>query len=342
MNNKIYFGADLGMGAFKGWGPKGGAQVLSLVSSNGAQRLGESFGASSKRARPIEVTSEYGSYFVGDNAHDYGVPIQNMAFDRLAGTSEIRSIFYAGLHQYQKQHGVFDRPLSLMVGLPFQMLIGSMAKEYKSAVKKWMVGVHEFDADGVHYKVEVADALLKPQAMGILFDYTYDENGILDPNKANLWVEETAGLSIGRKTIEFMLTRENNNEDLNRFTGGVDMGVTRLLEGINRQYEIKLSMERPYTLGELDMKLRNRKIDKEVMKRAMEDWMQQISGAIDERWGQYYRRFSAVIVVGGGAELLRPHINTLLRGNVIVPDNTVEAISRGMYKMALRNASKRQ
>lgn len=339
MNNKIYFGADLGMGAFKGWGPKGGAQVLSLVSSNGAQRLEDSFVSSSKRVRPIEVSSEYGSYFVGDNAHDYGVPIQNMAFDRLAGTSEIRSIFYAGLHQYQKQHGVFDRPLSLMVGLPFQMLMGSMSKEYKAAVKKWMVGAHEFNADGVHYKVEVADAVLKPQAMGILFDHTYDENGILDPGKANLWVEETAGLSFGRKTIEFMLTRDN--DDVDRFTGGIDMGVTRLLEGINRQYEMKLGMERPYTLGELDMKLRNRKIDKEVMKRAMEDWIQQISGAIDERWGQYYRRFSAVIVVGGGAELLRPHIHTLLRGNVIVPDNAVEAISRGMYKMALKYASKR-
>lgn len=181
--------------------------------------------------------------------------------------------------------------------------------------------------------------MLKPQAMGILFDHTYDENGILDPGKANLWVEETAGLSFGRKTIEFMLTRDN--DDVDRFTGGIDMGVTRLLEGINRQYEMKLGMERPYTLGELDMKLRNRKIDKEVMKRAMEDWIQQISGAIDERWGQYYRRFSAVIVVGGGAELLRPHINTLLRGNVIVPDNAVEAISRGMYKMALKYASKR-
>lgn len=337
-DNFIYFGADMGMGAWKGWGPKGGAQVLSLVSSNGTFQMDE-FTGGRRKTRPVHVQSAFGSFFVGDNAHDYGVPMQNMAFDRLTDTSEIRSIFYAGLHRYQALYGAFDRPLSLMVGLPFQMLMGPLAKEYKAAVKKWMIGRHEFIADGVQYRVEITEATLKPQAMGILFDYTYDDNGILDPDKASLWVDETAGLSIGRKTIEFMLTREN--DDVDRFTGGVDMGVTRLLEDINRQYEIKLNCERPYTLGELDMKLRNKRVDKDVLERALQDWVQRVRGAIDDRWGEYYRRFTAVLVVGGGAELLRHHIPTLLRGKAIVLDDPVGAISHGMYKMALRYKSKK-
>lgn len=337
-NELIYLGEDLGMGANKLWGPKGGVQVLSLVSSNGAQHLDDAFGSRGKR-RPIEVRSDYGSFYVGDNAHDYGIPMQNMAFDRLAGTSEIRSIVYAGLGRYQAEHGKFDRPLSLMVGLPFQMLTGSMSKEYKASVKKWLVGKHEWTADGVSFNVEVAEANLKPQAMGILFDYTYNDDGMLIPDKAKYWVDETAGLSLGRKTIEFMLTREN--DDVDRFTGGIEMGVTRLLEDINRLYEIKLNCEKPYTLGELDMKLRNNRIDKELLNRALGDWMQRVSGAIEDRWGQYYRRFAAVLVVGGGAELLKPYIPQMLRGSAIVLDQPVTAISHGLYKMALKFKNKK-
>jgi len=336
MSDYIYLGEDLGMGANKLFGAQGGVQVLSLVSSNGSQHLEEASlgGRSSAKKRPMEVRSEYGSFFVGDNAHDYGTPMQNMAFDRLAGTSEIRSIFYAGLSKYQMEHGKFDRPLSLMVGLPFQMLMGNTAKEYKAAVKRWILGKHTWSVDAEKFEIEVVEAILKPQAQGILFDYTYDDQGILDPNKAKYWLDETAGLSLGRKTIEFMLTREN--DDIDRFTGGIEMGVTRLLEDINRRYEVLLDCERPYSLGELDMKLRNKRIDKDLLKLALEDWKDRVAGAIEDRWGQYYRRFSAVLVVGGGAELLRNYIPQMLRGKAIVLDEPVMSISHGLYKMALK------
>jgi len=330
MTTVNYFGEDLGMGANKLYGAQGGVQVLSQVSANGTQHLAENIlGARSKR-RPTEIKSEYGSFYVGENAHDYGVPMENQDFDRLTGTSEIHSLFYAALSKYQLEYGAFKGPLSLMVGLPLQMLIGSNAKEYKSAVKKWMMGSHKWTADGESYQVEVTEIALKPQAMGALFDYTYFHNGEMarDAAKIRLWTDETAALSIGFNTIEFLLTREN--DDIARFTGGVTMGVRRLLEEVNRRYD------NLFTLGELDMRLRTKRIDKDILKPAMEIWSQQVTGAIENRWGQYFKRFAAVLVVGGGAELLRPYLEDKFKGKAIVLDEPVMAISHGLYKMALK------
>ena len=341
-NENIYAGADMGMGAIKFWGPKGGVQVLSLVSSNGMARFDDLItGAAEKKSKqkPMEVISKFGSFYVGDNAHDYGDPLQNLAFERLAGTSEIHSIFFAALTRYQIEYGKFNKPLSLMVGLPFQMMLGATSKEYKIAVKKWMIGTHEWSADGVSYCVEVAEVNLKPQAQGIMFDYTYNIEGIMIPDRARYWVDETAGLSIGRKTIEFMLTRENS--DIDRFTGGIEIGVTRLLEDLNRRYEVQLGCEKPYTLGELDMKLRNKRVEKEMLKLALDDYSQRVSGAIEDRWGKYYKRFAAVLVVGGGAELLKTYMPQMLSSKAIVLDEPVMAISRGLYKMALKFKDKK-
>lgn len=330
MSKMIYLGEDLGMGANKLFGADGGVQVLSQVSANGTQHLAENIMGTRAKRKPLEIKSEFGSFYVGENAHDYGVPMENQDFDRLTGTSEIRSLFYAALTKYQTEYGTFDGPLSLMVGLPLQMLIGTNAREYKSAVKKWMVGQHEWTADNVGYEVEVAEINLKPQAMGALFDYTYFHNGEMthDPAKIRLWTDETAALSIGFNTIEFLLTREN--DDIARFTGGVTMGVRRLLEEVNRRYE------NLFTLGELDMRLRTKRIDKDILKASMEIWSQQVTGAIENRWGQYFKRFAAVLVVGGGAQLLGSYLEAKFKGKAIVLDEPVMAISHGLYKMALK------
>lgn len=330
MNDYIYLGEDLGMGANKLYGSHGGVQVLSQVSMNGTKHLSENLTGSNKKNIPVEIRSEHGSYYVGANAHDFGTPVENLDFDRLTGTPEIRSMFYAALAKYQAEHGRFDRPLSLMVGLPLQMLIGKEAKDYKIAVRKWMTGPHEWTVDEVPFAVDVAEVQLKAQAMGALFDFTYNHEGIVipDPTKLKLWTEETAALSIGFNTIEFLLTREN--ADIDRFTGGVTMGVRRLLEDINHHYD------NLYTLGELDMKLRNKRLEKDVLKRSLENWSQRVTGAIESRWGQFFKRFAAVLVVGGGAELLRPYIDAKFRGKAIVLDEPVMSISHGLYKMALK------
>jgi len=47
----------------------------------------------------------------------------------LIGAPELRALVYGSLAQYQRAYGRFERPLSLMVGLPLQMMIGGEAKD---------------------------------------------------------------------------------------------------------------------------------------------------------------------------------------------------------------------
>jgi hypothetical protein len=324
MDIMISLGLDLGMGALKVYGEHGGCQMLSQVSQNGTTHLVEGvLGLAKKRTRPVDLRFSGGSFFVGAGAHDYGVPVENLDFERLTGTSEIRALLYAALAQYQDMFGPYDAPLSLMVGLPFQMMSGDRAPEFQASVKKWMGGSHEWTADGVSYQVDVARVNLVPQALGALFDYAYSHKGKIIPDRSWALTKETGVLSIGFNTIELLVARER--ADVGRFTGGVQMGVRRLLEDLNP--------DRLWTLGELDMMLRNGDLD---LKRALPNWADRITGAIESRWGRTFQRFEKVLVVGGGAKLLEEYLTARFQGKAVVLDDPVMSISHGLYKMAVK------
>lgn len=324
MNVITSLGLDLGMGALKVYGEQGGSQMLSQVAMNGTQHLVDGLlGMSKRRTRPVELRFEGGSFYVGANAHDFGVPVENLDFERLTGTSEIRALLYAALSQHQAEYGPFDTPLSLLVGLPFQMMSGDQAGEFQAAVKKWMGGEHEWTADGMTHKTQVVRVNLVPQALGALFDFCYDHDGRILRERAWAMTKEVGVLSIGFNTIELLVARER--ADVGRFTGGVQMGVRRLLEDLNQ--------ERLWTLGELDMKLRNGDLD---LKAALPNWADRITGAIEARWGRTFQRFEKILVVGGGAELLRDYLMLKFGGKALVLDEPVMSIAHGLYKMAVK------
>lgn len=324
MNVITSLGLDLGMGALKVYGEQGGSQMLSQVSQNGTQHLVENvLGMSKRRAKPVELRFTGGSFYVGANAHDYGVPVENLDFERLTGTSEIRSLLYAALSQYQRQYGPFDAPLSLLVGLPFQMMSGDNAADFQTAVKSWMGGSHEWTADGLTHEAQVVRVNLVPQALGALFDYCYDHDGQIIRERAWAMTKEVGVLSVGFNTIELLVARER--ADVGRFTGGVQMGVRRLLEDLNP--------DKLWTLGELDMKLRRGDLD---LKAALPNWADRVTGAIEAKWGQTFKRFEKILVVGGGAELLRDYLTVKFKGKAVVLDEPVMSISHGLYKMAVK------
>lgn len=331
MNVIISLGLDLGMGALKIYGEQGGVQMLSQVSQNGTQHLVEGvLGFSKRREKPVELRFEGGSFYVGANAHDYGVPVENLDFERLTGTSEIKALLYAALTQYQAEYGPFYAPISLLVGLPFQMMSGDEAGEFQNAVKRWMGGEHNWTADGLTHQAQVVRVNLVPQALGALFDYCYDHEGMIAPERAWAMTKEVGVLSIGFNTVELLVARER--ADVGRFTGGVQMGVRRLLEDINQ--------DRLRTLGELDMMLRRDRWAtdelKERFKAALPNWADRITGAIESKWGRTFQRFERVLIVGGGAELLRDYVVVKFRGKAVVLDEPVMSISHGLYKMAVK------
>ena len=111
----INFGFDMGMGALKLWSSAGGWQLVSQVASNGHGHLSDGILGLKNRKRPMLISGEFGSFYVGDGAHEHGRPVENLDFDRLTGAPEMRVLLYGALAQYQNEYGPFDESLSLMV-----------------------------------------------------------------------------------------------------------------------------------------------------------------------------------------------------------------------------------
>jgi len=109
-----------------------------------------------------------------------------------------------------------------------------------------------------------------------------------------------------------------------RFTAGQTVGVRRLLELLNPQ--------NAYSLGELDSALRAGRLD---IATALPVWAREVNGEIEKRWGAAIKRFARVIVVGGGALLLKEALIRQFSGKAALPDEPVLSISRGLYKLLL-------
>ena len=340
MNSEfIFLGEDLGMGANKLWGngwdvpgekkgttrfvQGGGLQVVSQVSSNGRGHYQGMLGLKSKR-RPMEIASDFGSFYVGEGAHEHGRPVENLDFERLTGAPEMRALLYGSLAQYQKLYGKFDRPLSLMVGLPLQMMMGADAKAYQAGVKGWLKGSHQFAADGEAMKPEVGQVRLTSQPVGALFDYVLDEDGRIQADRASAMLDEVGVISVGFNTVELLVVKDQGAVE--RFTAGNTLGVRRLLELLNR--------DGLFSLGELDEKVRAGRM-KDELRTALPIWAREVNGEIERRWGQSFKRFVKVIIVGGGALLLKDLLTAQFGVKAHVPNLPVLSIARGLWKLSV-------
>jgi hypothetical protein len=322
MENKFFLlGEDLGMGANKLYGAGGGLQFLSQVAMNGTQHLSGVLGLR-QLLRPLEIKTQYGSFYTGEGAHDYGRPVENLDFDRLTGSPEMMALFYGSLTRYQQQYGPITQPIVMMGGLPLQMMSGDTAKEYANQVRSRFKGMHIWLADGKEEQVQIAEVKLIPQPVAALFDHVLDEDGKFIPNLAGLLKQEVGILSVGFNTLELLVVRDR--APVERFTAGQTVGVRRLLELVNTG--------NMYSLGELDSSLRAGRLD---ITNALPVWAREVNGEIEKRWGTAFKRFARVIVVGGGALLLKEHLTRQFNGKAVLPDNPVQSISRGLYKLLL-------
>lgn len=314
--NIISMGLDAGFGGIKIYSANGGLELLSQVAVNGSGHLQGMLGLKSEK-RPMMVTTSDGDFYVGAKAHDYGRSITNLDFDRLIGSPEMRALVYGAWSRYMQEHGVFEAPLSLMIGLPLQTM-GEDMKEYRKAMKAWMAGPHSWSADGVKYGVTVDRARVTSQPVGALFDYVMDESGKYIAERSKALTEEIGVLSVGFNTLEFMVIENQMAKE--KFTGGEKLGVRRLLELVNQK--------NAYSLGELDVKLRNGDLK---YRDKLPIWAREVNGAIENIWDEALDRFAAVLVVGGGAVLLGEQLK--LRGKGVMVDAPVMSIAHGLYKL---------
>lgn len=318
-----YLGIDAGNGAFKLFGQPGGLEFISQAATNGTQKVISTLGLKRSKA-PLAIRNEGGSFYVGAGAHDFGRPVENLDVDRFNGTPEMHAILHGALTRYQQSYGTFENPLSVVIGLPNEVLTGEQAEQNVENVKHWLRGQHSWTADGEAYSVQIAEVKVASQVTGGLFDYLLNESGGFIPERKKAFTSEVGVITIGFGTVELMVVR--NREIVQRFTSGSTSGVRRLLEIVNGQ---KL-----YSLGELDLQLRAGQLN---IQEALPIWKREVTGVIEKQWGPAWKRFAAVLIMGGGAVLLKDSLPYYFSGRAYIPEKPVEAIARGLYRLTLLN-----
>jgi hypothetical protein len=327
-SNLISLGIDAGNGAFKIFGRSGGLQVLSQVATDSGQRVVSTLGLH-KQKPPLQVVNGHGSFYVGAEAHDYGRPVENLDVDRFNGTPEMAALLHGSLTRYQEKYGQFDAPLMVVTGLPNELLAGEAAPENIENVKRWIKGTHTWQADGNPYAVQIAEVKLASQVTGGLFDYLLNDQGHFIAERKKALTGEAGIISVGFGTVELMVVR--NRTPVQRFTTGTSSGVRRLLEIVNGQ--------RLYSLGEMDLLLRSNELD---LSTALPIWEREVGRVIGDQWGNQWKRFSVVLAVGGGTILLRDSLIYRFGAKVHIPEDPVQSIAHGLYKMALLQQAHRE
>ncbi|MBT7014862.1 MAG: ParM/StbA family protein [Anaerolineae bacterium] len=327
-NDLILLGEDLGMGANKLYGLHGGQQTPSQVSLNGSQKVSQMLGLRSQKP-PLHIATDYGEFYTGAGAHDWGRPVENLDYERLNGSAEMKALFLGSVTRYMRKYGKFDRPLSLTVGMPLEPLTGENAKENVTAVRRWMKGIHEWEADGKSARIEVAEVKITSQPVGALFDHLLDEKGRFVLERKPAFKKEVGIISVGFNTVELLVVRDK--KPVQRFTAGATSGVRRLLEIVNHSGM--------YSLGELDTQLRAGHLD---LREALPVWEREVTGVIERTWGTSWKRFAAILLVGGGAVLLKKTLPYRFNGKAYIPDEPVLSIARGLYKLGLFQANRKR
>ena len=322
MTEIMNFGLDLGMGALKLYGNQQGIQLISQVAVNTGPLVGRMMGLSSSRL-PLRVTLPSGAtFFVDSGAHDSGRPVENLSMDRFAGSPEMLALFYGTFTRFMQRAGVLTQPVSITCGLPLETLSGEEARATMEGIQRWMKVEHSWKANDQEYHLNVTEVRATSQPAGALFDYVLDSEGKIIPERRSAYTQEVGVVSIGMNTTELLVVREK--VPVQRFTAGSTTGVRRLLELVNGQ--------QLYSLGELDTLLRANRLD---VSQALPIWEREVTGEIEKRWGKAWRRFTVVILVGGGAVLLKNTLPYFFNGKGILAEDPIQSIARGLWKLSL-------
>jgi hypothetical protein len=88
----------------------------------------------------------------------------------------------------------------------------------------------------------------------------------------------------------------------------------------------------------LDAKLRGAQLD---VSSALPLWEREVVGFIERTWGEQWKRFDAVLLVGGGIKLLK-NLPYRFNGKAYVPDQPVMSIARGLEKLTLMTLGRKK
>jgi hypothetical protein len=67
-----------------------------------------------------------------------------------------------------------------------------------------------------------------------------------------------------------------------------------------------------------------------------------VGRVIGDQWENQWKRFSVVLAVGGGTLLLRNSLIYRFGAKIHIPEDPVQSIAHGLYKMALFQQARRE
>jgi hypothetical protein len=221
-----------------------------------------------------------------------------------------------------------QRTIHLWIGLPIATLIGSDASATQRTVQDFLSGVHRWSADDNEQVCEITSVTTASQPVGAMFDYLLTDQGEMPPDRKAVFKTREIGIvGIGMNTVDLLVVAQG--APVERFTAGENIGVRRLLELTNSTGL--------YSLAERDDQLRAGTLD---VSTAQPIWEREVLGLIEQKWGRLFRRFAVIVVVGGGALLMREALLRRFSGKAIIPDDPVISTARGLYKFALMKSAK--
>lgn len=269
----------------------------------------------------VQIEVDFGKLFnIGEDAHKIGRPIEYFGTDRILGTPEFRALLYGLLTKVIQQNDEINTPITIICGLPIDLLSGEEATKNVVDIKHWLRAEHKWKANDRDYKVTIEEVRVTSQPAGALFDYILDDEGKIIPEKQFTYTKEVGIISIGMNTVELLVIR--NKAVIQRFSAGCTSGVRRLLEIVNDR--------NLYSIGEMDSLLRSSNLD---ISQALPIWEREVAGQIEKYWGKTWKRFSSIVIVGGGAILLKNSLLYYFQGKAYIPENSVMSIAQGLYKL---------
>jgi hypothetical protein len=307
---------DPGYGAIKLYGSHGGFAMQSLASIAAGKTVRRMAGLHVANP-PLRIEGKNGVFYVGEGAHDWGRPVENLDFDRLTGSPEMLALFSGALTKY-----AIKEEIDLIVGLPIASLTGDTAQQTQKSVVEFLRGNHEWTAGRQSCATSVRSVRVTSQPVGAMFDYLLNDSGEMTADKHLAFKKEIGILSLGMNTVELLVVRDGS--PVQRFTAGEKLGVRRLLELQNA--------DSIYSLGEMDSQLRSGALD---LSNTIPVWQSELLGFLEKSWGNSLRRFDTVVIVGGGVMILREALLARFRGRAQIPDDPIISTARGMYKYML-------
>lgn len=213
--------------------------------------------------------------------------------------------------------------MQIVLGTP--LVSQEDADRHAAILKPMLTGTHHWTADGRPCVAHIEKVVIASQPVGAMFDWLLNEHGKpLVDRKAVFDGREIGIINVGMNTLD--LLGVSNNQPIKPLSGGHQLGVRRLLEIANPG--------NLYTVAEMDARLRSGSLD---LSSALPIWENEVKSVIDQQWGKTWRRFGAVILVGGGVILLRNSLSAKFGALARFSDDDVLSTARGLYKFSLLN-----